>query len=480
MAADELQGFLERHQIPVELKTGNERPQVLVVDDDEDVLKAWVRQLARRRFDVLIASSGYDALLMIGDMMPDLVVLDLVMPRVDGFEVCRSIKRSRSTSKVKSHLRDRALLAGGGGARARAGCRRLLSQGRGGTAAGRDRRSRARLSAAARPMVARRLALVLFALAPFALAGCTPPHWSDARTDLDRVPLSVWASGGKQFIVGGPLGSAGQGLFLRHDGGGWHESATGSSATLWWVFGLGESDIWTVGELGTVLHWNGAQLAPETVPATETLFGVWGVSDDDLWAVGGRPDIDGVILHRTSGTWNVVAGLPNSGAFFKVWGSAADDVFVCGQGGTILHWDGAAWSPQSTGLMANASLFTVAGRVPSSGADDVYAVGGLGNAVALHLNSPGWQSIDDAALTEAPALAGVAVASDGTVAMVGSSGLKLRGRPGAFHDESDQATRADFHSVGFQDHDSGELWAVGGNWLAPAPAARHGVVVHYF
>jgi excisionase family DNA binding protein len=102
VAADELQGFLERHQIPVELKTGSERPQVLVVDDDEIVLRAMARQLgARRRFDVLTASSGYDALLMIGEMMPELVVLDLLMPRVDGFEVCRSIKRSRSTSKVK-------------------------------------------------------------------------------------------------------------------------------------------------------------------------------------------------------------------------------------------------------------------------------------------------------------------------------------------------------------------------------------------
>jgi excisionase family DNA binding protein len=101
VAADELKGFLERHQIPVELKTGNERPQVLVVDDDEDVLKAWARQLARRRFDVLTASSGYDALLMIGDLLPELVVLDLLMPRVDGFEVCRSIKRNRPTSKIK-------------------------------------------------------------------------------------------------------------------------------------------------------------------------------------------------------------------------------------------------------------------------------------------------------------------------------------------------------------------------------------------
>jgi hypothetical protein len=103
-------------------------------------------------------------------------------------------------------------------------------------------------------------------------------------------------------------------------------------------------------------------------------------------------------------------------------------------------------------------------------------VGGLGNAVALHSDGTGWTAVGDKALTEAPALGGVAVASDGTVAMVGAGGTKLRGTPGQFHDDTEQATRTDFHGVAF---DGGSLWAVGGNWLAPAPAARHGVIVHY-
>jgi hypothetical protein len=77
------------------------------------------------------------------------------------------------------------------------------------------------------------------------LAGCTgsPPHWSDARTDLDRVPLSAWTRGGTLFVVGGPLGSPGQGLFLRREAAGWRETATGSANTLWWVFGLAETDV---------------------------------------------------------------------------------------------------------------------------------------------------------------------------------------------------------------------------------------------
>ena len=100
--AEELRRFLEKHKIPVELKLVSGRPIVLVVDDDELVLRSLARQLtARGRWEVLTASSGYDALLIIGQRVPDLVVLDLVMPRVDGFEVCRSIKKSEATKKVK-------------------------------------------------------------------------------------------------------------------------------------------------------------------------------------------------------------------------------------------------------------------------------------------------------------------------------------------------------------------------------------------
>ena len=65
--------------------------------------------------------------------------------------------------------------------------------------------------------------------------------------------------------------------------------------------------------------------------------------------------------------------------------------------------------------------------------------------LALALLAP----VADKLLAEAPALAGVAVARDGTLAMVGQSGTKLRGQPGALADDTAQATRADFHGVTF-------------------------------
>ncbi|HEX8953678.1 MAG TPA: hypothetical protein VF945_17595, partial [Polyangia bacterium] len=154
------------------------------------------------------------------------------------------------------------------------------------------------------------------------------------------------------------------------------------------------------------------------------------------------------------------------------WGAADDDVWICGQGGALLNWNGSALVAVDSGLGRNVSLFTVAGRAPN----DIYAVGGPGNAVALHYDGNAWTRLGDAVLADLPGLNGVSVDSDGTAILVGGSGTKVRGRPGAFVDESAFATREDLHAASIL---GGAIFTVGGNYLAPPPTPREGVVAHY-
>ncbi len=312
----------------------------------------------------------------------------------------------------------------------------------------------------------RRLALLFLA------AACTPAdHWSRPLDSLSSVPLSVWESPQKHlYAVGGPLGSPGTPLFLRYDGS-WRKSAVDGAFTLWWIFGFGEDDLYTVGEVGTILHYDGSTFTPETSGTDATLYGIWGTAADDLWAVGGHPNSDGVILHRDADGWHSVAVAENTGSFFKVWGSATDDVFVCGQEGTILHFDGSAWTAQDSGA-GHSSLFTLAGRGPS----EVYVVGGDGLPVALKYDGQKWSSVVDPVLEHASSLTGVSVATDGRVIFVGQDGTKLRGRPGALIDDSDQTPRTDLHGAIFVGN---EIFAVGGNYNTPAGAQRIGVVDHF-
>jgi chemosensory pili system protein ChpA (sensor histidine kinase/response regulator) len=78
----------------------NRNPVVMVVDDSVTVRKVTTRFLEREGFDVITAKDGVDAIEVLRDQLPDLMLLDIEMPRMDGFEVAR---RVRATSMTK-HL----------------------------------------------------------------------------------------------------------------------------------------------------------------------------------------------------------------------------------------------------------------------------------------------------------------------------------------------------------------------------------------
>ena len=67
--------------------------RVLVVDDERVVTEVVERYLRREGFEVSLAYDGSDALKAAHDWTPDLVILDLMLPTVDGIEVCRQIRR---------------------------------------------------------------------------------------------------------------------------------------------------------------------------------------------------------------------------------------------------------------------------------------------------------------------------------------------------------------------------------------------------
>lgn len=73
--------------------------RILVVDDEPHILKAVRRRLERSGFQVEVAADGEEALEKFERFRPDLVVLDLMLPRLDGYEVCHAI-RERSTTPI--------------------------------------------------------------------------------------------------------------------------------------------------------------------------------------------------------------------------------------------------------------------------------------------------------------------------------------------------------------------------------------------
>ncbi|WP_244150257.1 response regulator [Desulfomicrobium norvegicum] len=67
-------------------------PSVLVVDDEQDFVETLVKRMERRGFKVAGVGSGQEALLLLGKEHYDVVILDVMMPGIDGIETLREIK----------------------------------------------------------------------------------------------------------------------------------------------------------------------------------------------------------------------------------------------------------------------------------------------------------------------------------------------------------------------------------------------------
>jgi len=76
------------------------RRTVLVVDDDRDIRENLARFLEGRRFGVLKAKDGSDAYAIAQETSPDIVVADADMPAMDGFQLCRLLRRSPRTARL--------------------------------------------------------------------------------------------------------------------------------------------------------------------------------------------------------------------------------------------------------------------------------------------------------------------------------------------------------------------------------------------
>ena len=69
------------------------RPAILLVDDDPTLLSVLSRRMAREGYDVVSAESGPRALQLLDLRWPSLLIIDLMMPGMDGFELCARVKR---------------------------------------------------------------------------------------------------------------------------------------------------------------------------------------------------------------------------------------------------------------------------------------------------------------------------------------------------------------------------------------------------
>lgn len=98
---DQLFSFMRENGIPTDALDSGRR-KLLIVDDDVDLVDLLVDHFERDgRFDIRSVNNGFGAGMQIKEFRPDLVVLDVMLPDINGMEVCQLVRRDKSMDDVK-------------------------------------------------------------------------------------------------------------------------------------------------------------------------------------------------------------------------------------------------------------------------------------------------------------------------------------------------------------------------------------------
>jgi len=74
--------------------------KILIIEDDQFLAKMLGRMLESHQYEVTLAGSGKEGLLKISNVKPNLILLDIMLPDIDGFDVLETIKADASTKKI--------------------------------------------------------------------------------------------------------------------------------------------------------------------------------------------------------------------------------------------------------------------------------------------------------------------------------------------------------------------------------------------
>jgi hypothetical protein len=196
-----------------------------------------------------------------------------------------------------------------------------------------------------------------------------------------RTTLTVFATVTITTLALGGCGGGGTvGPDQTNVGGhqGWIQELTGFGMNAIW--GPSRDLLYASGGVGFVNRYNAGQWEVLPTGFSGFVLALWGTSADNVYAI-----VEKQVMRFDGNTWRLV--YESTETLTDIWGSSASDIFVVGNNGTIVHWDGTSWAPQQSGV--DWTLRSVEG----SGPDNVFVLGTLvgNNPFILHNTGSGWQ-----------------------------------------------------------------------------------------
>jgi excisionase family DNA binding protein len=98
---EDLESFIQNDLSYLQADLPDNHPTILIIDDDPQFRKLVRKIVANDRFDIEEAGNGFEAGLKIIKHMPSILILDLFMPEIDGFDICRQVKSDPNTRAIR-------------------------------------------------------------------------------------------------------------------------------------------------------------------------------------------------------------------------------------------------------------------------------------------------------------------------------------------------------------------------------------------
>lgn len=101
---EDLVSFLKTYNIPIPPNlVDKDSLRILIVEDDVSIIRFIVRIVKKMKdeYEIAVAMDGFEAGKQVLAFKPDLVILDLMLPKIDGFEVCKNIRVDKATENIK-------------------------------------------------------------------------------------------------------------------------------------------------------------------------------------------------------------------------------------------------------------------------------------------------------------------------------------------------------------------------------------------
>lgn len=246
------------------------------------------------------------------------------------------------------------------------------------------------------------------------LCADTSPATSPVRGLWSISPKDIWAVGDL-------------GLIMHFDGTAWTTTTGVTTKDLTAVWASSATDVWAVGTTGTVLRYNGTNWTVGTA-GTANLKGVFGTGPTDVWAAGEVDTFNYAILRHYDGTsWKMVDPIIGSVATVNaIWTSAPNFIYACGAAtttptGLLFRWDGSSWNKITSNATAPLRALWGTGR------GNLVAVGD-GGTFLRYDDSQGWQNVSGSFTSTASLYAVTGDANRQTLA-VGDNGTVISVTP---------------------------------------------------